>query len=207
VSLLDQITELADGLTEPHVLREPYTVWDGNRHRKTQHHVTVQHGLLTQLYRAVLPSVVASDGPGAGVPKSQPPLEVEALSRHGEITAAAKVWCVTLGVEPRTKPEDTIRGFVGAAPGLDDQQQRTLLADLRRWTSWCRVYLGLEHIRRIAGCRCPIADCNALGSLRINLTTSHGLCTACGAAWDRDSIGVLAEHITVNRATKTAASA
>jgi hypothetical protein len=195
----DQITDLADTLTEPHVNREPYTTWDGNRHRKTHHHITVQHGLLTQLYRAVLPSWATADEPGTSVPASQPPLEVEALSRHAQITEAARSWCRLARVEPRATAESTIRALVGAAGQLDDTQQTDLAADLRRWTHWCRVYLGLEHIRRITGTRCPIPTCNTLSTLRINLTTSHGLCTACGATWNHDTIGLLAEHITTNR--------
>jgi len=202
VTPLDKITALADELTEPHVNREPYTVWTGSRHRQTRHHVTVQHGLLRQLYLAVVPSWATSDEPGAGVPRSRPPLEVEALSRHEAITAAARAWCSVLGVDARSTVESTIRALVGAASLLDDQQERDLLADLRRWSSWCRVYLGLEQVRRIVGARCPLADCSTLGSLRINLTTSHGLCTACGAVWDRDTIGVLAEHIRAGRSTK-----
>lgn len=196
---LDQITTLADELTEPHAHREPYTVWDDNRHRKTHHHITVQHGLLTQLYRAVLPTSMADNNAGGSIPDSRPPLEVEALSRHTEITKAARAWCKTLGIERRPTAESTIRALIGAAPTLADQQLHDLHHDLRRWVHWCRVYLGLEQVRRITGSRCPIPDCNILGSLRINLTTSHGLCTACGATWDRDTIGLLAEHITSNR--------
>jgi len=206
VTLLDQITDLADGLTEPHVNREPYTVWTGSRHRQTRHHVTVQHGLLRQLYTAVVPSWATSDEPGAGVPKSRPPLEVEALSRHEQITEAARAWCADAGVDARPTVESTIRALVGAASALGDENQRALLADLRRWSSWCRVYLGLEQVRRIVGARCPLADCNTLGSLRINLTTSYGMCTACEAVWDRDTIGVLAEHIRAGRSTEGASA-
>ena len=199
----DQITTLADELTEPHVNREPYTVWDGNRHRKVMHHVTVQHGLLTQLYRAVLAATTGTDESARSIPGSRPPLALEALSRHQQITAGARVWHAHFfGLRPPlASPESNIRRLVGAASTATDSEQRALLADLRRWTSWCRVYLGLEQIRRITGTRCPIPDCNTLGTLRINLTTSHGMCTACGAAWNRDSIGVLAEHITTNRRT------
>lgn len=199
VTPIDQITDLADTLTEPHAHREPYTTWDTNRHRKTHHHITVQHGLLTQLHRAVLPATMASDGNSGTIPASRPPLEIEALSRHQQISTAARTWCTNLGTHPRPTAESTIRALVGAAGHLDDTQQRALAADLRRWTHWCRVYLGLEQVRRITGVRCPLPDCTQLGTLRINLTTSHGLCTACGATWDRDSIGVLAEHITTNR--------
>lgn len=203
MNFLDQITDTADTLTEPHTHREPYTIWTGQRHRKTMHHATVQHGLLTQLYRAVLPASMATDGNGGSIPGSRPPLELEALSRHTQIAAAANGWCATLGIQPRAKPEDTVRSFVGAAPSLDDQQQRELLADLRRWTHWCRVYLGLEKVRQIAGVPCPLPDCNGRGTLRINLTTSHGLCTNCGATWGTTTIGLLAEHIKAARSTET----
>lgn len=196
---LEQIRDLADALTEPHINREPYTVWDGNRHRKVHHHITVQHGLVTQLYRAILPSWSVSDEPSTGGPAPAPPLEIEALSRHREIATAADAWCRELGLAPRPTTESTIRALVGAAGHLDDSRQYTLAADLRRWANWCRVYLGLEKVRRISGARCPIVDCDTLGGLRINLTTSHGLCTACGATWDRDTIGLLAEHITTRQ--------
>lgn len=199
MNLHDTIRDLADELTEPHIHREPYTTWDGNRHRKTHHHPTVQHGYLTQLYRALLPTQTTTDQPGNSTPSSRPPLELEALSRHHQITTAAANWCTTLGLTHRATPESNIRGIVGAASQLDDDQQKALLTDLRRWTGWCRVYLGLEHIRRIPGVRCPLTDCGQLGALRINLTTATGMCTACGATWDRDTIGVLGEHIKTAR--------
>jgi hypothetical protein len=199
--LLARIRDTADTLTEPHTHREPYTIWTGQRHRQIRHHATTQHGLLTQLYRAVLPTWQTTDNPGGSIPASRPPLEVEALSRHDEITAAARAWCFHAGIQPRTTAESTIRALVGAAGHLDHDQAERLLADLRRWAGWCRVYLGLEQIRLIAGARCPLTDCTELGTLRINLTTSHGLCKACGATWDHDTIGVLAEHITTSRTT------
>jgi hypothetical protein len=199
VSDLDKIRDQADALTDPHINREPYTVWDGQRHRKIHHHITVQHGLLAQLYRAVQPATSNTDEPGTAIPASRPPLEVEALSRHQQISTTTARWCTDLGLQTRVSAESNIRALVGAAANLDLGQQKALLADLHRWTGWCRVYLGLEQVRRIPGVRCPLPTCNTLGTLRINLTTSHGLCTACGATWDRDSIGVLAEHIKTNR--------
>jgi hypothetical protein len=205
VNPLDHITDLADELTQPHAHREPYTVWDSQRHRKTRHHITVQHGLLTQLYRAVLPATMADEGSGGTIPGSRPPLEIEALSRHTQIATTAQRWCRDLHIDPRPTIESTIRALVGAAPSADDDQQRALAADLRRWTHWCRVYLGLEQVRQITAVPCPLPDCNGRGTLRINLTTSHGLCTACGATWDHKTIGVLAQHITTNRTEKMSA--
>jgi hypothetical protein len=199
MSLLDQIRDLADELTEPRAHHEPYTVWVGG-HRKTRHHPTVQHGLLRQLYTAaIVPTLTGDDEASGSIPASRPPLEVEALSRHGQITAAAAAWCKTLGLKPRGTAESNIRALVGALAQADDDQQRHLHADLRRWTGWCRVYLGLEQVRRIAGTRCPLPEFAKPSTLRINLTTSHGLCTSCGATWNHETIGVLAEHIRASR--------
>lgn len=195
--LQGQILTLADVLTETQVHQERYEVWSTSRHRLVRYHRTVQHGLLVQLHHAVLPSMAGLDEGAGSIPASRPPLEVEALSRYEEIAAAACAWCVDLELKPRVLPEGNIRLLVGAP--LDKIQQKALLADLRRWTSWCRVYLGLEQVRQIPGVRCLVDDCNTLGSLRINLTTSHGVCVACGASWDEKNIGVLAEHIKAAR--------
>jgi hypothetical protein len=192
---LDRIRDLADELTEPRVNREPYTVWTGSRHRVVHHHVTVEHGLITQLYRAVLTAQAGGDDAGRSVPGSRPPLEVEALSRHEQITAAARAWRADLGLPDRGTAEYNIRALVGAARELTDTDRKALAADLRRWAGWCRVYLGLERIHTARGVRCPVAECATLGTLRVNLTTSTGLCVACGATWDQDNIGVLANHI------------
>lgn len=206
MTLLNQITTLADELTEPHINREPYTVWTGSRHRQTRHHVTIQHGLLTQLYRAVLPASMANDGGAGSIPGSRPPLELEALSRYRQITTAAQTWGRNLAVQ-RATAESTIRGLVGAAGQLDPDDQKALHADLRRWAGWCRVYLGLEQVRQITGVPCPLSDCNGRGTLRVNLTTSHGLCVACGATWAHDTIGLLAEHIRTARTTEASTPA
>lgn len=199
MNILDQITDTADGLTEPHINTEPIPYWDHNRHRKIRHHKTIQPGLLAQLYQAVNPIWSTTDEPGGSMPASRPPLDAEALSRHQQITTAVRAWCTQLGLEWRPTAESNIRALVGAAGRLDDTQQRRLLADLRRWRSWCRVYLGLEHVRQITAVPCPLTDCQQRGTLRINLTTETGMCTACGAAWNPDTIGLLAHHITTSR--------
>lgn len=199
MSTHDKILTTADTLTEPAFHNEPYTTWDTNRHRELRHHTTIQPGLLAQLYQAVHPVWTTTDQPGANIPTSRPPLEVEALSRHDQITAAAHNWCTQLNIQARATPESNIRALVGAASQLDPDQQKTLLADLRRWASWCRVYLGLEQVRQITGVRCPIPECTQLSTLRVNLTTATGLCTGCGATWDRTAIGVLGEHIKASR--------
>lgn len=199
MTLADQILDVADALTEPTLNREPIPYWDHNRHRKIKHHTTVLPGLLAQLHQSVHPVWSTAEDPAGAIPASRPPLEIEALSRHQQITDAARGWTLLLGLEVRATVESNIRALVGATARLDDTQQRDLLADLRRWRSWCRVYLGHEHVQHIRAVPCPLPECQQRGTLRINLTTETGLCTACGAIWNRDTIGLLAEHIKTSR--------
>lgn len=201
MSLLDHIRDAADALTEPHMHSEPITFWDTNRNRKIRHHRTIQPGLLAQLYQSVIPASSSPDGPAGGVPGSRPPLAVEALSTHDEIAMAALHWCQTLNLTLRVSVESNIRALVGAAGTLDDDNQRRLLTDLRRWERWSKVLTGWETIYRPAAVTCPaITDsqpCGQRSTLRINLTAKTGMCRACGATWSEDdgSITVLADYI------------
>lgn len=207
MTLLDQISDIADELTEARQHREPYTVWDHNRHRKTRHHITIQPGLLAQLYQSVIPAWSTGEEPAGGVPGSRPPLAVEALSRHDEIAMAALGWCDRLGITGRVSVESNVRALVGGAGNLDRGQLAALHADMRRWRGWCNVYLGWEHVVRIAGVRCPLPDCSTLSSLRINLTNATAVCHHCGADWSAadGSITVLAAHIKASSRARTKA--
>jgi hypothetical protein len=197
VNLLHQITETADALTEPTMNREPYAVWDGNRNRKIRHHITVQPGLLAQLYQSVIPASSSEQAPAGGVPGSRPPLAVEALSRHDQISMAVLRWCASLDLPARVSVESNVRALVGAAAKLDEDTAAAMLDEMRQWRSWCTVYLGWENIFRPAGVPCPLAGCGALGELRVNLTSATALCRSCSAAWTEadGSINLLAEYI------------
>lgn len=199
---MQTILALGDELTEPTMNREPYHIWDTNRHKQIRHHITVLPGLLAQLYQSVHPTWSTTDEPGGAIPASRPPLELEALSRHAQITTAATAWCAQAGIDARPTPESTIRALVGATNHLDTDQQHTLIGDLRRWRGWCRVYLELDKVEAIRDAPCPLSECAGRGTLRVNLTTAHALCTACGATWSQDTIGVLGEHIRISRNTK-----
>lgn len=198
MNLLHQIADVADALTEPHINREPIPYWDANRHRKIRHHTTVQPGLLAQLHQAILPVwSTADDAGGSSVPSSRPPLAIEALSTHDEISMAVLGWCTGLGMDTRASTESNIRALVGAAGRLDTDQTKQLLGDLRRWRGWCNVYLGWEKVEHIRGVRCPLPECEQLSTLRVNLTSATAMCRACGATWGQDDGGVevLAAHI------------
>jgi len=200
MTMLDAIRDLADQLTEPHMHREPYTLWV-NRNRKTLHHVTVQPGLLAQLYQSVIPASSSGDAPAGGVPGSRPPLALEALSRHDEIAMLVMGWCEELRLPLRVSVESNVRALVGAAPTLDNEGQRDLLAALRRWRHWCAVLTDWEHLYQPRGIPCiAITDgvqCEQSNTLRINLTAKTAMCKACGATWSDDdgSISVLADYI------------
>lgn len=201
MNLLDQIRTVADTLTEPAIHAEPLTYWDHNRHRKIRRWTTVQPGLLCQLYESVIPSSSSAEAPAGGVPGSRPPLAVEALSRHDEITMAVLRWCTSLGLDTRVSVESNVRGLVGATPAMDDDTAAVLLDEMRQWRRWCLVLTGWEQLYCPARIACPIAGCGTRNTLRINLTNATALCRSCGSTWTKDAeddagaIGILADYI------------
>lgn len=197
MSLHDAIRDLADDLTEPHMHAEPITYWDNNRNRKTRRHVTVQPGLIAQLYQSVMPVWTSSEPSAAGVPGSRPPLAVEALSRHDQITMAVLRWCTSLHLATRVSVESNVRQLAAAAQQFDDDDARALLSEMRQWRRWCAVLTGWENLYRPAGVSCPIVDCGRTNTLRVNLTAKTAMCHTCGSTWSEDdgTIGVLAAYI------------
>lgn len=198
----DTIRDTADALTEPHQHREQVPYWDASRHKKYRHHITVQPGLITQLYQSVIPTNTADDGSGsASTPSSRPPLALEALSRHLVIRGAVHRWCHSLDIKVRKSVESNIRALVGAAGNLDEDDAHVLLSEMRQWRRWAAVLTGWETVYQPAGVTCPV--CEQGNTLRINLTTRTGMCRECGSSWAEDdgSIAVLADHIRVASGT------
>lgn len=197
MTLLDDIRDVADDLTEPHIHSEPVRTWDGNRNAKIRHYRTVQPGLITQLHQSVIPTVSSREAFAASVPGSRPPLAVEALSRHDEIAMAVLHWHRQLGMVPRVGVESNIRALVGAVPKLDDDDQRELLRQMRRWRGWCAVLTYWENLYQPKGVPCPVVGCEQVSTLRINLTMKTAMCKACGSTWVEPdgSLQVLGEHI------------
>lgn len=196
----DDIRDTADALTEPSIHREPIHEWDRHRHRRTRHHKTIQPGLLTQLYQAVTPTTATagSETTSAGKPKSRPPLAIEALSVHDEISTNVRRWCASLGLPPRTTPESNIRALTAKAMSFDEDTALVLLTELRRWHRWCLVMTGWQHIRRLRNTTCPKPGCGKTDTLRINLTTTTALCRNCGGHWSEEdgTLTALITHVT-----------
>lgn len=183
----DDIRDTADALTDSALHRQPIRDWDHNRNPRIRYHETRQPGLLTQLAHAIHPTNSLTDNPtSAGKPGSRPPLALEALSTHHEITWHAKLWCTTLGLPVTASVESNIRRLASKAMSFDEPAGRTLLADLRRWRRWCLVMTGWEKVTDLRGVTCPLITCRQPGTLRINLTTASALCRACGSTWSQD---------------------
>jgi hypothetical protein len=197
VTLHDDIRDTADALCDSHMHREPIQYWDGNRNKKIRHHITVQPGLLAQLYQSVIPASSSAEPHAGGVPGSRPPLAVEALSRHDEISMAVLRWCTSLRLPTLVSVESNVRRLAAAAMSFDDDDARALLSEMRRWRNWCAVLTDWERIYRPAGIPCPVVDCGQVNMLRLNLTARTGMCRGCGATWSEDdgTIGVLAEYV------------
>ncbi len=203
MNVLADIADLAEVLCDPHQHTERFDYWDANRHRKVGRHVTVQDGLIHQLYESVFRQT-ALDG-GHTAPASRPPLALEALSLHTVITIAVAKWCWQLRVRQRDSIEQDIRALVGKVPTVDSDTAHQLRADLRRWRSWCEVMTGWETVFAPKGVPCPVVECGQTGTLRILLAAKRAFCRnpaqhpdgtpVCGATWDHDTIGLLADYI------------
>lgn len=194
----DDLRDTADALTEPSIHREPVFEWVKRNRRKVRDHKTVQPGLLAQLYRSVIPSnSLSDDAGGGGKPRSRPPLAVEALSAHTQISVDVRRWCTSLGLPPRDTVESDIRQLAGKAMSFDEGTARALLAELHRWRRWCLVLTGWEQVRVIRDVVCPRDGCGQAGTLRVNLTTVSAMCRHCGGVWGEDDggIGVLIRHV------------
>lgn len=206
--ILADIAAVAEELADAHQHRSQVPYWDHNRHRKFRTHLVALPGLLDQLYESVYPA--SQEGGTRQPPGSRPPLSVEALGTHTAITAYVTGWCVRSGLRSRGLVTANLRALVGAAGNLPSDDQRALLADLRRWRTWCAVMTGWERVDTYPGVPCPV--CGETGTLRVNLTSERGYCTnqtrdedgvlVCGSTWSMEdgSLPVLGRHITSVRA-------
>lgn len=201
---LEEIVACVDELADPRQHTATSHIWV-NRNKKLRRHITVQPGLMTQLYEAIMPG--SGEAEGRTALSSRPPLALEAMSKHVEITAAVTWWCWELRVDLRDSVESNMRALIGAAATLDTERQKSLARDARRWRNWCAVLTGWEQVVAPRGVPCPVVECGKTGTLRINLTTKSAFCNnpdrdsdgnrICSAVWDEEdgSIAVLADYI------------
>jgi hypothetical protein len=204
--MLQDIADTADALTEPHQHLEP--IWDYDQHRNKRMRrvfATVQPGLIRALVEAVTPATKPDGDVRPAGYRSAPPLCLEAVSRLAVIQIGVVGWCWSLKVDIRDTTESSLRGLVGAAPTMDSDTQATFLDELRQWRTWCAVMTGWQSPAYSPAVTCPVDQCGKPNTIRINLTRKTGMCTACHATWDEDTIGILADYIRTTTSKETAA--
>lgn len=193
MTALTDIADLAEELCDPRQHTEPIYGWSASRHRiKVRDHITVRPGLLVELRDAIAPLLGGLDEGGArGVPKSTPPVQIDALDRYVDIEVKALGWCKELGIQPRDTLAATVRKLVGAPLG---DRARDLRADLRRWRNWSATIAGWEAVFS-PDAACPVTGCEKRGTLRINLVRQTAFCTECRCWWDETTIQGLALYL------------
>jgi len=196
--LLGTLTALIDDLCDPHPHIE--RIYDTDQHRNKRVRriwETTQPGLLTQLAQSVQYAGQQAEGAIGSAFRSKPPLQIEALSRYLAIQVGAVRWAWSLRLEVRDSPESQLRGLIGPAATLDDPTLTVLVAEVRQWRRWCAVMTAWESPAYAPHVPCPL--CDKVGAIRVNLTARTAVCLTCGAGWDPDTIGVLAEHVRKQR--------
>lgn len=193
MTAVDEIATIGDGvdlLTNPFVSRTKVDYWHGNNRRTRVWEVRFP-SLLAQLESAKRPgeSYVEPGSGSHGKPGSRPPARLEAIHLELAITAwaADMVWKARRPVREETAAN--LRALVGAYTAEDT----SVLAPLRRWVGSAKVLAGWSLPPRRLEAACP--QCNTVGSLRVRLDEASACCVECRATWDRDTIGLLAEHV------------
>lgn len=189
------LTQAAADLTEPHTQTHQRWRWDHNNNKKPagsyQLHLPA---LLPQLSVVTgLSAGTALTGTHAGQsPGPRPPVQLEALSAHAEISTAVMQWMGRLDQDWRSGgvlPNLRALAYVGwwSEPGIG----RELTADVIRWRDTCLVLTGAEKVFSPRSIACP--SCMRYGVLRINLTARAALCRACRSTWN--TVGALAAQV------------
>lgn len=207
---LTQATDIhgwIDELTRPRTHREPLTIRRGHT-TYTGHHIALVPSLIEQLATTERPSTGSA---GSGAYGSRPTGNIEAVDTLVHIDNEAAQWVRTLGDDDPGNDLDRrhldlclpvtgsgtiacIRRLHALHAGItDDRTRRELERAVRSWWTQARIITGWESPAWRPDNTCPA--CGNRGSLRVRLASSSGLCIECRATWDRDTIGLLAEHI------------
>ncbi len=193
--ILADIAEAADLLTDPRHHAEPRWEWDANRNRKPlPPHKTVVPGLIQQLRDAVEPGDGSDNtgGHSAGIL----PGDINAVSLLASIEHGARWRCAAWGVTGRTSAEDHIRGLVGAVARRSSDDAFELRAELRSWQRQAEVITGWRMPSRPLNAPCPACDSSGTLLARVDADDPTAVCTGCDEHWDRETIGILARHVT-----------
>lgn len=200
-----EISDYVAELTRPHVHREPYTVRLGAT-SYTQQHATKVPALLLQL-RYASPSGQGEERGGGGY-ESRPAASVDAVATLYDIDQDAARWVKKLGEDDAGDTLACVRMLNGLAanlvrckkPGRRCCDFHSLERDVKHWWTQARVMTGWDSPAWRPDNTCPM--CAVRGSLRVKLIDQVGLCVECKETWNRETIGLLAEHIRLESAAE-----
>lgn len=197
VPVLVAVANVATELCDPHRCETAVPEWTASGNRRSRRlWVTIQPGLIVQLYDSIMPGLSESQNSTFRAKyRSAPPLRLEALSLHDQIGAEARDRLRDLGLVSRETIRSNIRSIVGAAGQLVETEQQNLLTQLRWWRDSAAVMTGWEAATFAPYVPCPGVDCGRPHTLRINVNSQTGICLACRITWEPGQIGILAEYI------------
>lgn len=203
MGLSDYVRELCDRHThaEHYTTREQQT-WVGRNHYSTA------PPLVTQLWAGDVPSAAVDDGPRSAY-GSKPTARLDALDTAAAIDRAASRWVRLLGHDDPADEIDKRTGLpkvgtgtircirlVAAIAQLEGPEtRREIERDVRRWWIRARVVTGWDSPAWEPDATCPM--CGKRGTIRVRLADRVAACgnDACGATWEPETIGLLADHI------------
>lgn len=194
---LQRVAALVDQLVETSVHYEAVYSRDEHRNKRLtgSHRVTVP-GLLAQLEEEFARRV--ADGPyvSATLYGPRPPVALDCLSTHTQVTIAVARWLWDHQEPQRETVQGNLRAMVGLAGRLPDADVERLVDDLARWVRWCQVLTGwASPAWRPHGASCPVDGCRGRGTLRVHLSAQTAICLGCGTTWGPDDIADLAHHV------------
>lgn len=208
MSDLDDIHAAAADLTKPRKHREPIRGWDKHRHSIVAgHHDTTQPSLIEQLRRHAQPGRGEALG-RLSVPGSRAPGRVGAINLLAQMTRHATIWLLDLRVAGRRWGDLTrnITLIASVAPTQNPPTQTDIAKTLTSWKRRAEIITGWRRPPLALSAPCP--QCGAHGQLLAFPDTVTALCSACGAWWPTERIGILAAHEHAHRdATEAAAHA
>lgn len=191
LELADYIHQLAD----THRMVEHYTVRTGDEWAGRDHRVTVP-ALVHQLADNDLPSATAEEGARPGY-ASKPAARLEAVDTLTWIDREAARWIRLLGHDDPGDTVATLRQLHALTVSAEAQTKAAITADVRRWWIRARIATGWDSAAWTPDNTCPA--CSERGTLQVRLADQIAMCTndTCRVLWDRETIGLLADHIRV----------
>jgi hypothetical protein len=192
-TLTQRITSDVDALVDPSTHVQPYTIQVGKELQTRSHRIQFP-SLLDQMRDQStdgMSPAVDDDGGSFDTFGSKPPVNLQAIDRLRAIHAGVRSW---RGKTKLDRLEAELRHLVGDCSRLDVDELELLARDAGRWVTWARIVTGWTTPPFRPRASCPA--CEQRDSLHVHLVEVNALCTHCGSTWDRDTIGLLAAHIT-----------